>query len=178
MLDKHYISEQRRMLSVQRLSGKPKLRSYNLVEHSFFVTSLFYEVCKNRGIDVSSEELINIMNHDFLEVYTGDLIYTAKNLNEHVKSLWDSIEEEIVNSLPDAIRNIGDSYITKKFSDIKFKIFKACDLFELWLFLKEEIIDFGNKNKDIIAVFNKARELIILLDIYEINMVIEEEERV
>ncbi len=137
------VKRYQKMRNIQRLSGHSKLRSYNLLEHSFMVTALFKEFCKLESIDYDLEVLDAVMNHDLLESETGDLIYPVKNLNEVTKNSWETIEREVTIKYTE-LAKYTDENIHKRLNQIQLNMLKACDLLELWIFCMEER-DMGNK---------------------------------
>jgi 5'-deoxynucleotidase YfbR-like HD superfamily hydrolase len=146
------ISEMRGMLYVQRLSGRPKHRSYSIVEHGFFVAKIFKKLCDSNNLEITADELEAVMEHDALEMKTGDLLYPVKNLNDKTKACWDSIENAIVEDDPRFLK-FTDKHLEELLGEIKFRLFKKADLIELAMFCKEEI-NMGNRNKDMFKILD------------------------
>lgn len=147
-----------KMRNVQRLSGTHKSRSYNLLEHSFLVGSLFAEFCEEEGIEVSYKELKTILYHDILETETGDLIYPVKNLNRLTRDCWNAIEESVLAENPQ-LRPYSDESLSNILSPEKLHIFKCCDLLELWVFCREEEV-YGNGSIEIKNVLKTCQEIL------------------
>lgn len=166
------LKKERALLNVQRMAGKPKLRSYNLVEHSFFVTSMFIELCRREDIEVHMEDVKKVMNHDLVETLTGDLLYPAKNLNEETSKAWEYIEDSIVKENPEFIP-YTDKKIRKGFSEKKWMLFKAADLLDLWIFCKEEQV-LGNNAKEIQEIINNCERYLYNMNIDSVNDFINE----
>lgn len=139
------IYQYRQMLAVQRLSGTPKHRSYNLAEHCYFTAVLFAKFAEAEGIEYDLKVFQAVLNHDVLEIMTGDLLYTAKNLNSVTRVAWESIEAEIVKDNPE-FDCVTDSQIASIMNGVQLDLFKVCDLLELFIFCKEERL-LGNLNQ-------------------------------
>ena len=150
----------RKMLNVQRLTGTPKLRSYNLAEHSFFVALLFQEFAKIENIDYDVNVLNAVLKHDFLEVLTADLPYHVKNLSEETKEAWDVIENAVVEARRENFIAplMSDEDIHSALNDEQFLLMKSCDILELLIFCKEEY-ELGNHSKAILVVLNNCFEI-------------------
>lgn len=141
--------------NVERLSGKYKIRSYNLLEHSYLVLNLYLELCKEECELVSVEQIDAILKHDITETISLDLPYPVKNLNIETKESWAIIENESVKWFAPELLPYTDENLKKKFSDNQYNIFKLCDLLELWIFCKEEQ-RFGNKTTEIQKIIDKC----------------------
>lgn len=127
----------RRLKNVNRLGNEPILRSYNLLEHSYMVTALFCHFAKIEGIKYTAKALEAIMHHDVLEVVTGDLPYNIKNLTPETKACWQAIERVTVEAFPELFE-FTDESIMRRLTSKQRKLFRVCDLLDLWIFLQEE----------------------------------------
>jgi len=152
------ISNYRKMLNIQRLSGTYKQRSYNLAEHSYYVVILFQHFAEIEKIDYDVKELSLILRHDLVEVLTGDLIYTVKNSSPDNKERWELIEDEIIGKHKEFLP-YSDSSIKSFLTEDQFRLLKICDLLELWIFLQEEKIA-GNKNWSVFDISDRCVKLI------------------
>lgn len=153
------ISDYRNMKNIERLNLVPILRSYNLLEHSYMVTVLFMYFSEFEGISCDYAVLKRILHHDVLETITGDLSYVVKNHNRITKNAWENIEQEMIKT---NIRFAGhtDLEIELSFTEEQEQLFKACDLLELWIFIKEEIA-LGNRMKEILTIERRCVALLI-----------------
>jgi 5'-deoxynucleotidase YfbR-like HD superfamily hydrolase len=153
----------RKMLNIQRLTGTKKHRSYNLAEHSYYVGILFHYFAKEEGISVTdSNTLMAVLLHDYMEVFTVDLPYHVKNLTEKTKQLWADLEKEVflerASKKSDLV--ITDYQLEHDLLTVdQFKLFKACDLLELWIFLVEEY-EIGNQSIEILRIMEKCEEIL------------------
>lgn len=152
------INSYRKMLNIQRLSGTYKQRSYNLAEHSYYVSILFQHFADIEKIDYGVRELSLILRHDLVEVLTGDLIYTVKNSSPNNKERWALIEEEIINKHKEFLPYSDDNLKSSLTKD-QLRLFKACDLLELWIFLQEERA-LGNRNWSVGDISDRCIDLI------------------
>lgn len=127
----------RLMKNVDRMSRWPKLRGYNLLEHSYMVTVLFMRFAKLENVEYDVEVLDFILHHDVLEAITGDLGHDVKKMNFLTEDCWNAIENTVVERYPQF----------EKYTDVRadllltvdqHQLFKVCDLLDLWIFLNEE----------------------------------------
>lgn len=148
----------RKCKQIERLQGSFKHRTYNLLEHQYMVAVLFRHFALTESIEYDLEVFDMVMHHDILEAETTDLIYTVKNINQATKSAWEIIEGEV----------LAKNFQLKEFTDEKFKekmtaeqhrMFKACDILDLWIFCKEEQA-IGNKSIGIHEVIGRCEELV------------------
>lgn len=150
----------RNMLNVQRLSGKPKLRSYNLAEHSWAVTAIFIRLCQEENVEYTAEDLERVLFHDIVETVTNDLTYDVKNLNKTTQEAWETIENEVLRKYENVqIQEYTDTVIKALFDEKKLECFQAADLLELWFFLKEEE-SLGNSHSSIKQVLRNCTNLL------------------
>ena len=158
------ISDIRRMNIVDRLSLVAKHRKYSLTEHCFNVAMLFQKFCSQMGIQCSLDDINVILLHDILETITSDLPYPVKNLSDKTKTAWKIIEEEVADGYvmatsDDSMYWFLDNSIKKVLGEEKHKLFKICDLYELFEFVSEEI-EMGNKTKDMVEIQQRCIDII------------------
>jgi 5'-deoxynucleotidase YfbR-like HD superfamily hydrolase len=122
------------------------------------VTILFAHFAKLEKIGYDAKVLEVIMHHDILEVVTGDLPYTIKNLSSSTKACWSAIETETAIEFP-SFDEYTDENIKKAMTKKQYKLFRACDLLDLWIFLAEEN-RLGNSALPIHEIRDKCVELI------------------
>lgn len=147
-----------RMKYVNRLSGTPTINDYNIMEHQYMVAQLFKIFASKDDVPYTIQEFDLILNHDILETETGDLLYTAKNLNDKVKRSWELIEKEISNNFKH-LKRYSDDSIRMYLNNRQFALFKCCDLLDLWLFIVSEE-NLGNKDNRIKDIKERCEELI------------------
>lgn len=152
------IETYRQMKNVQRLAIHQILRPYNLLEHSYMVGILFMHFAKLEDIPYDINTLRLVLNHDVLETISGDMPYPAKNLNEKTKYHWERIESEIADAHPE-MRPYTDHRIEQVMTPGQFDLFKACDLLELWIFIREEQ-EMGNLNDELNRVRIKCENIV------------------
>lgn len=85
-----------------RLPGKFKYFEHNVAAHSFKVTKIaqyLATVEAHHGNEVDWKSLYEkALNHDFAEVFTGDIKMPVKYASRELKMLFSQVEEEIVNT--------------------------------------------------------------------------------
>lgn len=146
------------MKNIERLGREIKIRSYNLLEHSFMVAVLFSKFANKEDIPYDMQVFKLVLHHDIIETITGDLPYPVKNLNRMTEDAWDLIEKEVAISNP-RFNAYTDIRIENEMSPLQYKLFKACDMLELWIFVKEEQA-LGNGSIEMEKVRLKAESIL------------------
>ena len=148
---------------VERMAGTPKLRSYSLAEHQYFVGMMFLDIASRYEvpIDISYQTLDIVFRHDMLEILTGDLRWTAKNLTEETSKSWNKIESAVKTDAENkkGFRVYTDSEIEKLLSPIEYDLLRMCDTAELYLFCMEEV-SLGNSNSSIYEIIDNCRKIV------------------
>ena len=152
------IEDYRNMKNIERLSLHPIQRSYNLLEHSYMVAILFSHFANLEDVSYDIQVFKKVLHHDILETITGDLAYTVKNLSDTTKEAWGHIEDEVINENP-RFEHYSDKAIETAMTPLQFKLFKVCDLLDLWIFIKEEIA-LGNRDQEILNIERRCVALI------------------
>lgn len=143
-----------KMKNVERMQGTFKLRPYNLMEHSYAVTALFIEMSKREGIEITVQDITDVISHDLLETQTGDLIWSVKHFSDKTLQAWDVIEDEILDEFPEL--KYTDNL---QLDSVKHRLFKACDNLDLWIFCMQEQ-EFGNDSRAIRDIISNCEMLI------------------
>ena len=98
------------------------------------------------------------MRHDVFEVVTGDVLLPVKIHSNETKRKWEEIEEEIVEAHP-LLKPFTDTAAENYFTHVSWKLFKACDLLELYIFCEEELA-LGNHGVGVITVLRNCAKLL------------------
>lgn len=146
----------RRLKNVNRLGNEPISRSYNLLEHSYMVTMLFAHFAKLEKIPYTADVLEIIMHHDIMETITGDLPWNVKNYNIYTRDAWDQIEQAMTVMVPQ-LEPYTDTHIKEQLTPEQHRLFKVCDMLDLWIFLQEER-RLGNTALPIYEILQRAKE--------------------
>ena len=149
----------RALKNAYRLSGIKTLQSYSVANHCYYTGLLFETIGICEGLYVTEREIYFVYRHDVIETITGDVLLPVKIHNKTVKDKWESIEKEIVFTKYPYLRSFLDEYMPVYFSKGAWNLFKACDLYELYLFCLEETI-LGNENSGIVSVIKNCNELL------------------
>ncbi|MGL5913528.1 MAG: YfbR-like 5'-deoxynucleotidase [Bacteroidales bacterium] len=155
---------QRRQRTVERCSLAPKIRSYDLMQHSFGVLSIYLDLINIFNLPTQTQDKIEtVLRHDLLEVLTGDLPYNIKNLNDTVSTMWESIENEVAKKTKcPAIVACTDANIKTVLSVLEYKVFKLADMLDLLFYCTEEA-SLGNDSDDMLAILNNSTDISIKL---------------
>ena len=149
---------ERAMQNCNRLNGVALIRPYNLALHCYYTTLLFQHYAVEEGVDLSKEEVAFVLRHDIFEVVTGDVLLPVKIHSADTKRKWEEIEEEVIMGHP-KLFPFTDENAKLYFSEKSWKLFKACDLLELFQFCMEET-RLGNHGRGIKAVITNCKNLI------------------
>ena len=152
------IQSYRDLLKTQRLTGHFIHRSYNLVEHQYGVAMLFQIFAIEEGIEYDLKALNVVLHHDVAERITSDLPYPIKNFSEQTKQAWRLIENEVCKGKD--VEEFSDENIKKLLTEQQYKLFKAVDILELWIFIWEEL-HIGNKTAEMYKVKDVCEGLMI-----------------
>lgn len=151
------INYYRKMLTIDRLAGKFKLRKYDLAQHSYFTGIFFIHFAKLEGIEYSTEVLETVLSHDLMETLTSDLPWNIKNMSEVTKECWSKIENETARVFPE-FQKYSDEAIKSSLTEEQFKLFKCMDYLDLFLFIHEEIL-LGNVTSEMVEIYERCIEL-------------------
>lgn len=154
----NYIEHLRQMKNLNRFNGKFIFRSYNLLEHSFGVAALFVQFAKEEGIEINSHVIDLVMNHDMPEVVTTDLLHPIKHFSTETLQAWEVIEGELLEEHEELSCYSGKN-MKLVLTEQQYRLFKACDYFDLFLFCREEI-NLGNNDPEINSAFYKCISMI------------------
>lgn len=164
----------RALKNARRLNGVPLVQVYSTAEHSYYVAILFDAMAKAHGITYTVNEMRFVLQHDVLEAVTGDVLLPVKIHSEETKKLWERIEELLTREAHPSLKDITDEAAETFFDPIVWKLFKACDLLELFLFCREEI-EMGNTNDQVMAVFRNCANLLPEFGFEKITEIVEEQ---
>lgn len=144
----------RRMKHVARLAGTPTINRQSLAEHCYYTGLLFVQCAALENIPVKPEEVAFVFMHDIAEVVTGDLLWPAKHSggnNEH----WDAIEESALRDQAPFLLPYTDNTLKGE----ALKLFRACDMLELFLCVCEEK-RMGNTSRELNTVIENAERFL------------------
>ena len=152
--------EQRRASYVLRWSGTPQVLSgYSVAVHCYNCANIYIQLCTLLDTDVQAEMVRALLNHDNMELYTGDLLAPAKDL---YPARWDEIEQKVQTFLYEKFNptrqehtdyKIGMTFPTEPslvamthFLD--YFLLKIIDMYE-FLFRATEEYEVGNKTEKV-----------------------------
>lgn len=146
-----YLREARRQQYVERLSSSYKIRPYSNGIHQYYVGLMFINFAAEENVEINVEVIHKVLSHDFMEIYTGDLLGPAKHLNKKTEDLWHDLEEEVANSI-EILNGFSEKKFRACFNDEQWRLFKVCDVLELLCFCHEEkaLGNRSSENEDVI----------------------------
>lgn len=157
--------EQRRASYVLRWSGVPQtLSGYSVAVHCFNCANIYIQLCTLLNMDIEARMLRALLNHDNMELFTGDLLAPAK---DKMPEQWELIEQSILKSLFERFNptkkdhtdyKIGITFPTENtlqaiVSPIDYHLLKIIDMYEFLLRASEEF-EVGNKTEKVIDGLN------------------------
>jgi len=125
--------------SIRRFNMLPTIRQQDLCGHGYGVGCIFFLLCKEFDIEISADLLFHVMNHDFVEAYTGDLNKVVKEKNDATREAWSLLESE---SVPSNLRGFTDRVLEAKLKDagpLVWKMFQLADCMDAGLYCMDEI---------------------------------------
>ena len=153
--------EQRRASYVQRWSGVPQVLSgYTVAVHCFNCANIYIQLCTLLGMEIQAGMVRAILNHDNMEIFTGDLLAPSKDLDPEG---WDAIEQKIQTSLYEKFNptrkdhtdyKIGITFPTELALNamtctFDYLLLKIIDMYE-FLFRASEEYEAGNKTGKVV----------------------------
>ncbi len=127
----------RAMMNATRLNGTFLFRPYTTALHCYYTGILFQEIALIEHILVTPANVDFVFKHDVVEVITGDVLLPVKVHSEETKRKWEEIETEVLETYPE-LAHLSDGFAELTFGTRAFRLFKACDLLELFIFCVEE----------------------------------------
>lgn len=138
-----FMKQYHTLRNIKRFSMESTIRPQDLCGHGYSVGTIFYILCNSTGIRISAETLFMIMNHDYVESYTGDLNKLLKEKNETTKGAWNVLEAQCV---PDHLGHLTDvglvEHFKKTYGDSAGaveNIFHLADALDAYLYCSEEV---------------------------------------
>jgi 5'-deoxynucleotidase YfbR-like HD superfamily hydrolase len=155
-----YLNSRRTLRNIKRFNMETVIQPQNLCEHGYGVTTLFYLLCKDLKIALSSKDLFLIMQHDFLESLTGDLNKKIKDKSSATKMAWEVIEYECGEDL----QEYSDKSIQKQLQDDdrKYQVFLLADAMDAMLYCQDEV-RLGNSHLKNAFIYykNKVEDIVL-----------------
>lgn len=148
--------------NIQRCSLARKCHAYDLKQHSHGVLSILLDIIDILGErELTSTQIKQILHHDVLEIFTGDLPYVIKNMSDTAKRSWDTIEaevtKEVVRQYP-SLYSYTDEAIKSSLTESQFRLFKLADMLDLLIYTEEEL-RLGNQMGELGVIHRNAREV-------------------
>lgn len=159
-LFENLMREQRRASYVQRWSGTPQILSgYSVAVHCYNCANIYIQLCTMTQMEIDGTTLRSILNHDNMELYTGDLLAPAKDRRPEQ---WEFIEQSVQTSLLEKFNPTHTEHVDYKIGMTfptestlfamtnlaDFKLLKIIDLYE-FLFRASEEYEVGNKTEKV-----------------------------
>lgn len=146
-----HLKDVRDLMELKRYQTRFKHKQRSVAEHSWFVTKIAHGLAlwerDKFGAEVDVEKVLFLaLNHDIIEVYTGDIISTTKNLSKTFHDELEQIEGKIFEQsiLPTVPASWRPSYMSvhtelSSRSSVESKLVKAGDLIDRVFECIEEI---------------------------------------
>lgn len=166
-----------------RLPGKFKYFEHNVAAHSFKVTKIAQylgTVEEYRGSTVDWKSLYEkALNHDFAEIFTGDIKTPVKYASGELKKLFSQVEEEMVDTfineeIPEHFQNIYRERLQEgKDDSLEGQILSVADKIDL---LYETLGEIQKRNPEplFFEIYEMSLETIMQFDhLYSVQDFIE-----
>lgn len=153
--------EQRRASYVLRWSGTSQVLSgYSVAVHCYNCANIYIQLCTLLNMEIQAGMVRAILNHDNMEIFTGDLLAPSKDLDPEG---WDVIEQKVQTSLLEKYNptkkdhtdyKIGMTFPTEltlsmMTCNLDYLLLKIIDMYEFLLRASEEY-SAGNKTEKVI----------------------------
>lgn len=130
-----FLSQYRITRNIKRFSMETVISPQDLAGHGYGVANIYALLCKSKYGEVEGEHLFLVMNHDFVETYTGDLNKHIKDRTSDTQESWAIIERETV---PVHLRYMTDEDLEGSLG-ITYHLFMLADALDAWLYTTEEV---------------------------------------
>ncbi|EKU48509.1 YfbR-like 5'-deoxynucleotidase [Staphylococcus massiliensis] len=166
-----------------RLPGKFKYQEHNVAAHSFKVTKIaqyLATVEEHYGREINWKSLYEkALNHDFAEIFTGDIKTPVKYASSELKKLFSQVEEEMVETfikeeIPEQYQEIYRERLQEgKDDSIEGQILSVADKIDL-LYETFEEIQKRNPEPLFFEIYEMSLETIMQFDhLYSVQDFIE-----
>ncbi|MCG3401785.1 HD domain-containing protein [Staphylococcus massiliensis] len=166
-----------------RLPGKFKYQEHNVAAHSFKVTKVaqyLVTVEEHYGREINWKSLYEkALNHDFAEIFTGDIKTPVKYASSELKKLFSQVEEEMVETfikeeIPEQYQEIYRERLQEgKDDSIEGQILSVADKIDL-LYETFEEIQKRNPEPLFFEIYEMSLETIMQFDhLYSVQDFIE-----
>lgn len=150
-----FLEEIYELRNLIRYNNKPKLHTESVAEHSFYVTLISLELCKeyNLSDDIIRQCLIKALLHDMPEMEINDITHEAKE-KLGIRKLLEKYENEFYQkNYPEYVRLMENN------NNIVDAIVEYADILSVQQYVNLEI-DLGNQTKDIKEISNNVQKRI------------------
>lgn len=151
---------QYRQGAVQRCALARKIHGYDLRQHSYGVFCIVLDLCGILGIDPPNAlQSRQILMHDLMEVFTGDLPHSVKALSGETERAWDTIEQVVAGSAPAEclLGMFTDRAIEKSLGRSLYMVFRLADTLDLLIYAYEET-SLGNASREMLDILKNASD--------------------
>jgi putative hydrolases of HD superfamily len=174
----HYFKSLSDVEKLIRCPGKFKYQDHNVASHSFKVTKIAQflgTVEEHNGNAVNWKALYEkALNHDYAELFTGDIKTPVKYASEELRRLFSEVEEEMITKFidqefPDEYQDIyRERFKEGKDSTLEGKILSVADKIDL-LYESFGEIQKGNPEPLFLEIYEEA--LATILKFHEMDSV-------
>jgi putative hydrolases of HD superfamily len=174
----HYFKSLSDVEKLIRCPGKFKYQDHNVASHSFKVTKIAQflgTVEEHKGNAVNWKALYEkALNHDYAELFTGDIKTPVKYASEELRRLFSEVEEEMITKFidqefPDEYQDIyRERFKEGKDSTLEGKILSVADKIDL-LYESFGEIQKGNPEPLFLEIYEEA--LATILKFHEMDSV-------
>lgn len=130
-----FLSDIYRLAYIVRYSNIPKIRSENVAEHSFFVSTIVLDLYERYSFD-AGKALLAAMSHDIPEYELNDCPHIIKKKYPSIAKAFKECEAKVYDTLPTKIKEGLDIY----YSDtVEGKIVHLADVIQCKQYAESEI---------------------------------------
>ncbi len=165
-----HISQSRVLMDIRRYQNRYMHKPRSVAEHSWSVAKIaqglaLWEQSKF-GNEVNMEEILQrAINHDIVEIHTGDILSMTKRKTKEMRQAVNKVEEivfkdDILPDIPKSWKEDFERYIlgAKSGDSLESKIIQAADIIDT-IYETADEIKLGNKEKFSEILISSAEEL-------------------
>lgn len=136
MNPEEYLVQYPILKNIKRFAMEVIIEPQNLCDHAYNVATIFYLLCKDLNVPLSAQLLFKVLQHDFVETYTGDINRKVKEHNDATKASWAVIEKQKV---PENLLKYTDEKLTEDFTFTQRQLFEIADMFDALMYCSMEV---------------------------------------
>jgi len=152
-MNKDFLEKIYALKNIHRFNNINRITDESVAEHSFFVAAIVLDLSKDFKFNVDRAIKLAIV-HDYHEIYTGDIVSSAKRLFKDLKETMAKVEIDIAKKY---FKDESDLLIEiSEMKTIESKIVQLADLYSVLQYTSNEL-KLGS-NPEMKKIFDNTQE--------------------